>query len=180
MGKKGSRTINGPRLCQTCVFEKSHDGFRQALLQCNYFNVNSLDSIIDVMWKFQCPLKVINVQRHCKNHLRPMVEKSVTAKVAQALTLGKTMATEVLQGTVVESTGNLHEEVLDATIKKYYTELKADHIKITADIGLKAIKIKSDIEKANKDRKLDALKAFSGMSGGNPNKQAIPSSATHS
>lgn len=159
--------------CQTCLFSKEHPKFHHDLLRCQYFDVNSLESIIDVMWKHRCPLKVLNVQRHCKNHLKPKMDASAAHQVAQALLLGKKDASEVLgrplEGQVIETTSGLHEEVLDATIKKYYSELKADRIKITADIGLKAIKIKSDIEKANKDRKLDALKAFSGMSGGSNN-----------
>lgn len=166
-------------LCQTCIYEKEHKGFRQALLQSNYFNVNSLDSIIDVMWKFQCPLKVINVQKHCLNHLKPMVEKTVEAKVAQALSLGKKTAQEVLQGEVVApESDTYHEQVLDDVIKKSHQLLKEDKIKIDADVMLKALKIKADIEKSKKDRKLDALKAFAGMSGGNKDQsQAIPANS---
>lgn len=168
--RKASRSDMGKRpykaTCQTCIFSKEYPGFHKELINCNYFNVNSLESIIDVMVKYRCPLKVLNVQRHCKNHLKPMIEKQVAHQVATALGNGAYVRKDsvMVQSKVIDEEN--YESVIDDTIRRYHQGVREGTIKITAREGLAALKMKSDIVGKNKDRNLDAYKSlFKGADG---------------
>lgn len=60
------------------------------------------------------------------------------------------------------TSGAPHERALDEIISKGRNMVRSGEIKITAQSLNVAIKTKADIEKANKDRGLDAMKMFSG------------------
>lgn len=71
---------------------------------------------------------------------------------------------------IVESNSDsttAHEIGLDDFIEQGRDQLARREMPISANTFLTAIRTKADIEAHNKDRKLDVLKSFQGMSDGN-------------
>lgn len=131
--------------CQTCKYSQQNPSFHRDLIHCKYFDANALDDVVDVMRKHRCPLKVVNVYKHCLNHLK---KHQITIPLPPVVTQ------------LTDDSKSYHENVALDTVKKYHKLLKDDKIKLTAKDGLSAIKLLADIDKSNKDRKVDLVKLF--------------------
>lgn len=168
-------------MCQVCQYLKRNNDFKVALLLSSYFNPKGQESLPEVNKRFGQPFTLITLYKHAQRHMKPNVPRwmksaGLEEKKNWHLALEKTkVATadklEALENTmeIVERTPtstSAHEQTLDDFITKGHEMIKDGQLKVTAQTLVQAIKAKADIEKSNKDRKMDAMKTlFAGMGG---------------
>lgn len=161
-GKTGFKRFRPEPKCKTCQFSVAHKKFHEDLLNSTYFDQNSVEGIPQIVkrWKVQKSLGYRNVMTHVARHLAP-VKRYNDEKALEIVTQEERQPLPVnLQ---IEDGETAYVRALDDVISEFHTKVKEGKIKLTAQSGLQAIKIKADIETKNKDRKLDFLKAFSAM-----------------
>lgn len=156
------------RNCQVCNYSKAHPDFHEAILHTKHIDINNKDTVTDVWKRFNVPLPYTSVMQHVRRHIIPAYESFKERMIVRQAISDKKLVTEedlkkALEGEV--GTKASHEQTLDSFIDEFDELIKDGKVKITAQTGLQAIKIKADIEKANKDRKLDAFKMMVGASG---------------
>ncbi len=140
---------------------KSHKEFRLQLMQSSYFNPDATASPIDIVKAFGAPFKNDMVYYHLKKHQDQSITKT-KRKLKELQDKGILKNTIDLVETTTDST-TLHEIGLDQFIQQGRDNLASHELPISAPTYLQAIKIKADIEKTTKDRRLEAMKSmFSG------------------
>lgn len=147
---------------------KRHTGFTYRLLQSKFFNSGGMETMPDVLRAFQVPIHIQTVYGCLKNHhanlsLKPAITVS---EDGTKLLIDKRMkeTTELIEAPA-NGVAN-HELGLDDFIKQGRSMLVRGEMVITPATFLQAVKIKADIDKSTKDRRLDALKTmFTGASG---------------
>lgn len=149
--------------------KKSKD-FRMRINASKYFNPHGTEAVMDVVRAHGSLFPKDQVYRHLRTH-----QSEGKAVVPTQVIDGKLVVDsrfkgtlEVVEGIPDNSTSN-HELGLDDFIKKGRQQLAAGQLQITAGTFLNAIKIKADIEKGTKDRRMEALKAM--FAGAAPKKQ---------
>lgn len=155
---------------------KKHKDYRQALLRSTYFRPDGRESLLAVNERWGHPVKVQTLYRHMKRHQIKDIEASEalnkingTESVVWQRTAGnrglKKDDKEVLTNTAevieapVDTTQN-HELGLDEFIKRGRASLAIGEMNISAANYIKAIKVKADIEKNTKDRRLEMLRSM--------------------
>lgn len=155
------KTIQYQKYCKTCKYMKKHEGFTYRLLHSKYFDPNGPETMPDVLRAFQVPIHLQTVYSCLKRH-----HANLNLRAAVVVTNdGKLLIDKRMKETqeLIEAPANgetNHELGLDDFIAKGRNMLARGDMMITASTYLSAIKIKADIEKSTKDRRLDALKAM--------------------
>ena len=133
--------------CAVCQYMKRHKDFREKILMTSYITPESNYSINDVIRQFKAPFTYPAIVTHFRRH-EPHLKDSPIDK------LNNTVA-------VIEAgEDKAHIKGLDDFIAEGRKKLARGELVITSTNYLQAIKIKSDDEKANKDRKVDLLRTM--------------------
>jgi lipopolysaccharide biosynthesis regulator YciM len=164
---------------------KKDKPFREAVMQSTYFNLNGSETLLDVNNRYAQPFKMPTLYRHMQRHQAADIQ--ISEKLAEAKGVStpnwqrRTRQTahkevpselakidmEAIDNTVAIIEGgratSVHEQALDEFISIGRAKMDLGQVPISAANYIAAIKIKADIEKGNKDRKVDLLKnMFSG------------------
>jgi hypothetical protein len=149
--------------------------FGVALLLSSYFQPKGKESLPEVLKRFGSPWPLISLYSHCQRHMRDnlprwmksydLVEKKNWEKALEHTRIATAEKKELIENTleVINKTSTSttpHEQSLDDFITKGAEMVKEGKINITATTYIQAIRAKADIEKSNKDRRLDAMKAM--------------------
>lgn len=124
---------------------KRNKNFTERLFSSKYFDKTSDESLPQVIRDFQAPLNVQSVYVCLKRH--HLQYTTDLKKFENTIQLIDPQAGETE-----------HELGLDEFIKRGREKVNTGEIAINATSYLAAIRIKADIEKSSKDRKLDMLK----------------------
>jgi hypothetical protein len=171
--------------CSVCMRMKKDKPFREAVMQSTYFNLNGSETLLDVNNRYAQPFKMPTLYRHMQRHQAADIQ--ISEKLAEAKGVStpnwqrRTRQTahkevpselakidmEAIDNTVAIIEGgratSVHEQALDEFISIGRAKMDLGQVPISAANYIAAIKIKADIEKGNKDRKVDLLKnMFSG------------------
>lgn len=159
MAKPGPPRITGriywPN-CAVCQFMRKNPRFRDEVMASTYFDpVDGKETLKDVVSRWKLDVSLVTVYGHMRRHQAKDVIKA-EARLEEVVP-------RVLEGQVA-SEGE-HEVGLDEFINKGRRLLAANQLNVTAATYLQAIKVKAEIERTTKDRRLDALKLMAGASG---------------
>lgn len=126
-------------------------------MQSTYFNPKGQESLAMVIHDFGDPFPLSTCYAHMQRHqdedlirARKRFQTIAPPEDTQAMT--------AIEGQVVSEAQ--HETGLDEFIREGREKLLRKEMSISATTYLQAIKIKADIDKSTKDRRLDAAKAF--------------------
>lgn len=162
--------------CSVCQYMKKHKEYRAACLRSTYFDPKGTESLLQVNEKWGYPVKQQTLYRHMQRHqVRDLqnaeainklngVESPVWQRKANAGPRNKvdavalTNTQEVIEAPVI--TGQEHELGLDEFIQKGREKIATGQMSFTAANYITAIKVKSDIEKNTKDRRLEMLRSM--------------------
>lgn len=157
MGIKHRNRIYWPD-CAVCQYMKKNPTFRQQVMESRYFDIQGTEDMMTVVHRWGDPFKPPTMYSHLRRH------QSKPTREMEVVALPGTVPVEFMEPEV--TSGAPHERALDEIISKGRNMVRSGEIKITAQSLNVAIKTKADIEKANKDRGLDAMKMFSGAFAG--------------
>jgi hypothetical protein len=161
--------------CQVCQYMRRNKDYTVAILLSSYFNPKGQESLPEVNKRFGLPFTLITLYKHAQRHMKTntarwmklngLEDKKNWQQALEKTKFIKEEELEALQNTIeyVEDAKSIlqpHEYSLDKFIKKGSDMVESGEMKITATTYIQAIKAKSDIEKSNKDRKMDALKTL--------------------
>lgn len=170
------------KTCAVCKFMKKNKDFKIACMQSTYFNPDGAATLTDVNLSFNEPFKLPALYQHFKRHQKAAVlraqqkAKATGSRLSSHAVIKQTKAAEaariaaLVEGEV-SSTG-AHERGLDAFIAAGRAKLDVGEMSITAATFLQAIKVKAEIEKSTKDRRMDAVKTL--FKGAAPKTEADP------
>jgi hypothetical protein len=174
MGKKNTNRVYWPN-CQVCQYMKKHQEFKQACQRSTYFDPNGKESLFAVSEKWGHPVKMPTLYRHMQRHQKRDIENSeelarisgqASAVWQRQATRGKDKAEEVVE--LIQNTEKVidanstpraaYEVGLDEFIALGRANLRTQNMSISASNYIAAIKVKADIERSNKDRRVDLLR----------------------
>jgi len=142
--------------CSVCQYMKRNPGFRLACMQSSYFKPEGTKSLAQVVHEWGDPFGVQLLYQHVRNHQPNDLLRA--RKEYQEVENKKLGITTAVEGQVVaEAT---HEKNLDEFIKQGHEKVLRGEMTISATTYLTALKIRADIDKNTKDRRLEAAKAF--------------------
>lgn len=171
---------------------KKDKAFREAVMNSTYFNINGVETLLDVNNRYAQPFKMPTLYRHMQRHQAADIQ--ISEKMAEVKGIStpnwqrrtrqtahkelpselKTIDKEAIDNTVAIIEGgkatSVHEQALDEFITIGRAKMDLNQIPISAANYIAAIKIKADIEMRTKDRKLDLLKNM--FSGATPSSRA--------
>lgn len=153
---------------------KKDKDFRDACMACTYFNPDGKETLMDVNNRYGHPFKMPTLYRHMTVHQAEdihMAEKLLEIRGIKSVNWQRqTRATKPdIDIKTVESTVEIvegkkgkptFEVALDEFIDVGRAKMDMGQIPISATNYIQAIKVKADIDKSNKDRKLDLLKGM--------------------
>jgi len=140
------------KYCSICKYMKKNKNFTERVFSSKYFDKTSDESLAQVIRDFNAPLNIQTVYNCIKRH--HLQQTTALAKFENTIKLINPTAGETE-----------HELGLDEFIHLGREKVSTGEIKINAQTYLGAIKIKAEIEKGNKDTKLELLKQmFQGAS----------------
>jgi hypothetical protein len=152
---------------------KKHPDYRKACLQSTYFNPNGRESLLAVNERWGYPVKQPTLYQHMKRHQKKDIDTAeelnrisgTQSAVWQRTAGNRGLKKEELENTVeiVETTRTSdqeHEVGLDEFIAMGRAKLRTQDMSISAANYLTAIKIKAEIEKTTKDRRLELLRSM--------------------
>ena len=138
---------------------KKNPTFRLRVMQSKYFDPGGHESLARVVHDFGDPFSMTAIYLHMSRHQEgDLMTARKRFKEIEHPQQGIVNALAAVEGDVV-STG-VHELGLDEFIREGRQKLLRKEMTISATNYLAAIKIKADIQKGDKDRKLDAIKSF--------------------
>lgn len=155
--------------CQVCQYMKKNKQFRYDVMQSTYFNPHGQESLMEVNRRYGGLFTSSTLYAHMKRHQHKDIlaaEKRADEmeKAAKGIKPILPAVVQAVEGQVVSTQD--HERGLDKFIREGEEMLDRREMKLSATTYLQAIKIKADIEKSTKDRRLDAVKSmFKGISG---------------
>lgn len=139
---------------------KKHPEFREQINASKYLDPMGSETLLAVVHRWNDPFGASAMYQHMKRHQSRDLIRAEKAAVAAATPFA------VIEAPVDGQ--SQHDMGLDEVITLGRRSVASGQIKITGSLLLQAIKIKADIEKSTKDRRLDAVKmmkgAFSGSS----------------
>jgi hypothetical protein len=154
------KTLNYNKYCAHCRYLKKYQGYCQELFHSKYFDTQAQLSLPDVLRKYDVKTPVQSVYNCLKRHHAQYAKPEQRAVTRLGINIQTELqATESLLEQPNGITTN-HELGLDEFIDMGRRKVAAGEIAITGQTYLTAIKVKADIEKTNKDRKLDMLKTM--------------------
>lgn len=160
------------KYCKHCKYMKKYPGYTYRLFNSKYFDKQGMESLPDVMRAFKVPINQQTVYNCLKRHF-PSYNNRAAVSVnnkGQTIVDARFAATETVLDTPT-GTVKMHEAGLDEFIAEGRNMVKRGEIAITAANYITAIRVKADIEKSNKDRKLDLLKTM--FSGAAPSEKTV-------
>jgi hypothetical protein len=133
--------------------------YTQRIFNSHYFDKQQVETIPQIFDLFKPPMNVQTAYNCLKKHhatkaLTPAVKVDDKGNLIVDQRFSTT--TEIIEGTGVAN----HELGLDDFIRDGRAALRRGEMQITATNFLQAIKIKSDIEKSTKDRRMEMIKSF--------------------
>lgn len=164
-----------------CQYMKKHQDYRFACLRSTYFDPNGTESLLAVHERFGNPFKQPTLYRHMQLHQKRDIERSERlakvngepSKVWQRNTVKSVVKAdpevektkELLQNTekVVEAPVGPRQQYeigLDEFIALGRDRLQHNEMAISATNYIQAIKVKAEIEKTTKDRRLEMLRSM--------------------
>lgn len=141
--------------CSVCLFCRRHPDVKKVIVNLKLFNPNG-PSIDEAIRHYKLPLKKTSIWNHCQKHMSVVETKVINRAINDR---------EPIKNLGVDVVGNAqaaHESTLDEFIAQFDSAVRNKELKMTVKDGLSAIKIKADIQKADKDRKKDILKLMVG------------------
>lgn len=158
------RNITLNKYCSHCNFMKKYKAYCQEVFNSTYFDKTEQLTLPSVMAKYSCTIPRQTVYNCLKRHHAAFLNRPATRvnSKGEVVVDSRFAATETILDTPTGLVKN-HELGLDEFINKGRDMVARGEIAITAANYITAIRIKSEIDKSNKDRKLDLLKSmFSG------------------
>lgn len=152
-----SQQIYRPR-CSVCQYMKKHKEFRLQIMQSSYFNPDSTLSPMELVKAFGAPITRPTLYRHLQKHQG--LSSLATIKNVEKLKEQGLITTTIKTIETPSDATEAHEQGLDEFIAQGRSKLARHELPISASTYLQAVKIKADIEKSTKDRRLDAMKAM--------------------
>lgn len=157
--KVNIKNLNYNKYCKHCKYMKRHGAYTQDLFESKYFEKNGQLSLPETMKKYQVDIPVQTIYNCLKRHHHNYTDKPdfILNGKGELITATEKLISQPSEGERV------HEMGLDEFINQGREMVARGEIAITASNYITAIKVKAEIEKSNKDRKLDLLKTmFSG------------------
>lgn len=145
--------------------------FKDDVLASTYFSPSGTEGAAAVLKHWHEPFAQQTLYKHIKNHMQADV---ALAEENRAKLLLGPVKTDILQ----TDPGTSHMQGLEEFISQGRTMLAQGRLQITGSTYLQAIKIKADVVEKNKDRKLDAIKAFFGAKAADESESSRPDSLT--
>lgn len=134
--------------------------FRLRCMQSKYFNPAGHESLAAVVHDFGDPFPLATMYMHMWRHQESDIQRARKKfkEIEHPHSSSKPTPVDVVEGDVVSKAE--HEKTLDEFIFEGRQKLLRRELPITATTLLAAIKIRSDIDKTTKDRRLDMIKSF--------------------
>ena len=159
--------------CTVCAYMKENPNWYAQFKKINYFDPSSPENASEFFIRTSPPFSRESYYRHLRHHTALL--KSMIANAKSRNVKGTLVKQEVIDLKVfADDSPSDHVDALDDVINRFHRAVREGKVPMTMQGGLQAIKIKADIEKSNKDRKVDLFKAFSSMG----NKNAKDNSST--
>lgn len=141
--------------CTVCKYMKANPAFRSRFVNSTYFNTDGTESAAEVLYAYHMPFTLSLMYAHIRRHMQSQIKKAEMIQASKAIDVDPLLIVE----SPTASSGE-HEQGLDDFINEGRAKLAVGELQINATSFLQAIKIKADIEKSTKDRRLDGIKAF--------------------
>jgi hypothetical protein len=160
--------------CSVCQFMKTRKDYRIAIMNSKYFDPGGIEGLIEVNERYGAPFKLPTLYRHLQRHQSKDIERSERlAKIEGKETPHQRRRSDryvtpldpAFQNTtqIIETDDfpkKEYEVGLDEFIKLGRDRLKHGEMAVSAANFIAAIKTKADIERSNKDRRLEMLKTM--------------------
>lgn len=137
---------------------KKNPPFRYRVMQSKYFQPSGTESLADVIHAFGDPFPQGSMYVHMGRHQENDVIQAKKRFSALEKPTGIIPVAAAVEGEVMSA--GVHEQGLDEFIQEGTEKLRRKEMTISATNYLAAIKIKADIQKTTKDRRLDMIKSF--------------------
>lgn len=149
--------------CSVCKFLKHRPHIRDAVLnEAEYFEGNL--KMTDMHRKYGTGLGYDSFRMHFYRHVSKIPRSTYVTAINEKEPIKKALR----EGQVLirpDQRAGAHEQTLDEFIAQFDQAVREKQFKLTVKDGLQAIKIKADMEKANKDRSKDIMKMMLGATG---------------
>jgi hypothetical protein len=169
--------------CSVCQYMKKTPDFREAVMRSSYLDPEGQETLLAVNARYGSPFKLPTLYRHMQKHQAEDIQKAEDAarvfgtetpnwqrRTVQAVNYQPPAtepadATELLKNTEKAVEGDVvprqqHEIALDDFIKLGRERVRKGEIVISASNYIAAIKVKADIERSTKDRRLEMLRTM--------------------
>lgn len=147
-----TKDLEFQKYCKHCKYMKRYKGYTHEVFNSKYFDKQAELTLPQVMIKYNVTISQQTVYSCLKKHF-----PQFNAKIAPLLA-------QTYQNTITLIEGNEndkpHEQVLDEFISRGRSMIRSGEMIITAPTLIQAINTKANIEKSQKDRKLEMIKAF--------------------
>lgn len=153
------KDVKYQKYCKHCKYMSKHPAYTQRVLNCSYFNKDNLETLKVVLKLYEPPISVQTTYKCLRDHHRRY-------KITPAVTIdenGRQIVDSRFATTtqiIEQSNSTNHEQGLDDFIQQGRESLARGEMQITASNFLQAIKVKSEIEKSTKDRRMEMIKTF--------------------
>ena len=156
--------------CMPCQLMKKDPTFRLRVMQSRYFNPKGRESLASVVHDYGDPFALATIYAHMSRHQESDLQKA-RRRYAEVPHPHSTplVVSSAVEGEVVSQ--SQHELGLDEFIREGREKLLRKEMSITATTYLQAIKIRTDIDKTTKDRRMEMIKNF--FAGANSEKKEI-------
>ena len=147
-----TKDLEFQKYCKHCKYMKRYKGYTHELFNSRYFDKNAELTLPQILVKYNIPISQQTVYSCLKKHF-----PQFNAKIAPLLAQTLTNTVNLIEGS---DSSKPHEQVLDEFIQRGRSMIKSGELVVTAPTLIQAINTKANIEKSQKDRKLEMIKAF--------------------
>lgn len=172
------------RPCSVCEYMKKHKDFKHDIMHSTYIDPKGTENLYEVNERYGTPIKPVTLYRHMQVHQKRDIDtaerlaqitgeesknwqrrtvrsvnklpKQKKSKIDKAVLENTVAVVEEVKLTATQA----HEIGLDAFIAMGTDRLKHKEMSISASNYLAAIKIKAEIERTTKDRRLEMLRSM--------------------
>lgn len=169
--------------CSVCQYMRRNPDFREAVMKSSYIDPEGQESLLSVNAKFGSVFKSATLYKHMRMHQAEDIERGEEAarlfsipnpnwqrhtsnsNSPTVIPNEPTEVRELLDSTEKAVEGDViprmqHEVALDDFIKLGREKVRKGEMLISAANYIAAIKVKTDIERSTKDRRLEMLKTM--------------------